>query len=112
MKILNPSFPQNEDNYRFKPDMLVYVPVMEESDLFDDICPALCNIAYLSEESAKTHFWIKNKQKGDKVSIKRMSVAEFLQTHDWSGMNPFEALNKLEFRMEYIKRYPGMKEIL
>lgn len=67
----------------------------------------MCGYAFSTEEQArKRHFWFKDSE--CVVEVVKMTVREFLETHDWTGMNPFETINKLEFRAKYREMHPDL----
>lgn len=107
MKNLNPSFPEHGPNYTFAPSDVVFVPVLIDSALCPMSDPLLCNIAYDSIEAAAKHFWFRTA--GMNAKLKKMTVEQFLKTHDWRGMNPFETLNKMEFLAKYRELYPDIE---
>lgn len=102
--VLDPSFPRVETNYEFTPEQTVFVPVYYNA--YNE--QLYCNLAFKSELAARTHFWYRKGTFDEDESVKtlQMTVKQFLKQHDWSGMNPFETLNKLEFIKTYMDKYP------
>ena len=99
-KVLNPSFPKHEDNYKFNPDDIVYVPVCV-INLLDEPCEQYCDMAYESIEDASRHFWFDEK---GKAVMDEMKVEDYLKQYDKRGMNPFHTINIMEFFSEWRKR--------
>jgi hypothetical protein len=102
-----PWFPQNESNYKYKPETEVYVPVLLEEDIFSDAegLPLMADCAWVTENGAKSHFWFHTS--GMKAEVQKMTVKEFLDKFDWVGMNPFQTLNGIEFRTKYWSIHGG-----
>lgn len=99
--VLNPSFPNIESNYNFTPDQEVFVPILCDEDFPKGL---ICNVAFKTEIAVRTHFWFKEKN----IKVNKITVRDFLKTHDWTGMDPFETLNKMEFLTLYRKKYPEL----
>lgn len=98
-KVLDPSFPKQEENYKFDPCDTVYVPVCV-IDLLDRPCYQTCNVAYENFEDAASHFWFREP---DKTIMDEMTVKDYLSQYDKKGMNPFHTLNIIEFFQRWDK---------
>lgn len=98
-RVLNVSFPKTMEN--FKPDDIVYTCIGMLNLGVDDM-DCLRKAAFDNESALKTHcFWFGEHTPCIKPpKVVTMTAKEFVEksyTEDPRGMNPFEAVNRLEF---------------
>lgn len=99
MKLVNPW--RKETAEWIKPDTTVYAVFLTSNTFPDGL---MGDKAYLSEDDAKSHHWIRRPSKREKetVEIKSMPFSEYLTEHlKERGMNPFFDLGRLEFLSAY-----------
>jgi hypothetical protein len=95
---LSISHPNDKRLYEVKKDQIVYVPVLKD-DSIGDIESAEF---YLKPEFAKYHFWFTT-ELPSKLRIEEMLFQEYIDMRiKEGGMNPFESLNMLEFKIKYL----------
>lgn len=101
--VLNVSFPKTMDD--FSPDETVYTCI-GTLDLLGEHRDCLWKAAFDNESALRKHcFWFGERTPCIKPPIVRtMTAKEFVEksyTEDPRGMNPFEAVNRLEFMAKW-----------